>query len=133
VNRSELVSYEEIVSFFKSIAYDESLATRRNPTDKDVKERCLYQDGQGNHCIVGHWLHHKMGVSDEWMGSNIEDKTAVDAVDAAIRQELMPEIDERALALLESAQDFADTLLNSSDGKFLRRTWGEVVEALEIN
>jgi hypothetical protein len=126
------VTYEQVVNFFKRIASDEDLAGWRNATDPEEEERCLYQDGLGNHCIVGHWFHYEMGLSDEWMSRNIEDKTAINAVDVAIRQELIPYVDEPALALLERAQDFADNLIYSSNGEFLRRTWGEVVEALEI-
>jgi hypothetical protein len=131
----QAITKAQILDYFNDIIEDPMLASMTNPRDLANPDSCLYQDGNGNHCLVGHWLNHYIGIDDEWMYSNIESKSADAAIEKAVEYDLIGDIEPKAIELLTQAQMLADAWHEQEgerEGILIAPTWGEVVSQLLI-
>jgi hypothetical protein len=123
------ITREDIENFIGRIHSDPLLIKNSNPYDSSSPEnQCLYQDGEGKHCIVGHWLHNEIGIDDEWMECNIEGKSASQAVELALDDGFIDEIDCDAVAVLEFLQQSADQWHVNEDNKIVYTAWGDCID-----
>lgn len=128
------ITKEQIVDYLMHIKNDPALSQTTNPREDMDANSCLYQDGHGNHCLVGHWLNHWIGVDDEWMENNIESKAADQAIQEARDHGLIDFIEQGAIDLLLAAQATADHWTeNEESGELIFATWGEAIDNIDFD
>lgn len=129
-----MITARNIVDFLEDVVANEHLKDKHNPREIPDFSACLYQDGKGNHCIVGHWLALNFNIDDEWMDENIEGKPADSAIEIATDEGLIDEnMTFQSIEILTDLQQCADHI--NADGSYT--TWGEaakeILNRIDIN
>jgi hypothetical protein len=127
-----MITVNDIVEFGSQIVNDPALSDKTNPTG--LSGSCRYYD-EYNHsfCLVGYWLHNKLGVDHELMDV-IEDTGADQAI--AILQEnnlIVEPIEDDAVKLLVALQSEADTISSCDHGEDDYYKWGPVISRIFTN
>lgn len=124
-----MITRSDILSFGRSILEDKDLSEASNPVGPTGN--CQYYNSEINHhCLVGYWLHHKIGIPNDILAT-VESKTADFAIRFLIQSgNFTEEIENSAIDLLRDIQQEADnTTFDSVEDGFVAPTWGEVVRS----
>jgi hypothetical protein len=122
-----MITEKQVSDFLARIMLDETLGSKVNPRDTWEPMNCLYQDGQGNNCLVGYWLKHEVGVDDQWMDLYIESMSADAAIAILKREKVIDGISPYAVEILTNVQQYADEYRTDKDGKRIYTTWADAI------
>lgn len=123
-----MITKDDVWSFLTKVGRDPVVGNFSNPRDAEDYNLCLYHDGVDSYCLIGYWFKTEIMVDDMFF-SYIEGKAADSAVQQAIDLGIIDanDIDDEAIALLTSAQEYADRYSEQNEASF---TWAEAIDEL---
>jgi hypothetical protein len=124
------IKVADVVNFLIEIKKDPNLSTIKNPMSGPFSDECVYFDGVGQHCLVGHWIKENTDVKDEWF-EDAEGHSAQIVIDMLREQGIIDDIEKEAAELLTRSQELADARYYDAESKSEKnRSWGKVVDDL---